>query len=98
LSIPARQLDKGPGRGHAQQPAELAVAGHAALAVAQDVDGAEVAGLAVGGGERAQEGGVVVVGDGAWVVDAEGVEGVGEGEEGVFERVGWFLYGLVWVG
>jgi hypothetical protein len=40
----------------------------------------------------------VVVGDGAWVVDAEGVEGVGEGEEGVFERVGCVREGEGWEG
>ena len=85
--VAARQLLERLGHRHAQQAPERRVARHAALAVAEDVDGAEVAALAVGRAEVAEEVRVVVVGDGARVVDAERVEGVGEGDAALQERV-----------
>ena len=60
-----------------EEPAEGVVAGDAALAVAQDVDDAHVEVGAVGEVQITQEGGRVAVGDGAGVVDAEGVDDVG---------------------
>jgi len=67
-----------------KQPSKGAVAWDAALAVAQDVDGCHVArAAAVGRVERELEEahvrGVVVVGYCTGVVDAEGVDGRGEG-------------------
>lgn len=53
------------------EPSEFHVPGHAAFAVAQDVEGAHVSQETVWGGEVAEEVRCVVVGDGAWVVDAE---------------------------
>jgi len=70
-----------------EEGAEVAVARDAALTVAQDVDGRHVAGAGDVAGcnrevQEAQVVAVVMVGDGAGVVDAEGVEGVGEGVRG----------------
>ena len=77
-----------------EESAEAAVARDAALAVAQDVDGGHVTGagdVARGDGELQETHvvAVVMVGDGAGVVDAEGVEGVWESVGGgvVDERV-----------
>lgn len=77
--VAAGEFEEGARGGHAEEAAELVVAGDGAFAVAEEVDGSHVAVEAVGGGEVAEEGGVVVVCDGAGVADAEGVEGVGEG-------------------
>jgi hypothetical protein len=46
--------------------------------------------LTVGGRELLHHRGVIVVGDGAWVIDTEGVEGVGERCSG-FDGVERFL-------
>lgn len=86
----------------------MVIAGDGAFAVAEEVNGSHVSVEAVGGGKVAEEGGVVVVCDGAGVVDAEGVEGVceghtffilttvewglGFGEEGFFDGNGAFVF------
>jgi hypothetical protein len=62
-----------------EKASELIVARDPALAVAQDVDSRHVPGDAVWGRHLAHEGAMVVVCDGAWVVDAEGEESVSEG-------------------
>lgn len=83
-AVVASEREEGLGDGLVDEAEEGHVARNAALAVAQDVEGAEIAEETVGGGELAQEGGVVVVRYGAGVVDAEGVEGVCEGAGGVY--------------
>jgi hypothetical protein len=90
--VAAGQLQICLGSGHVEESSEGIVARDGAFAVAQDVDGAHVAGVAVRGGELAHEGGHVVVGDGAGVVDAEGEEGVAEGDV-VVEWVAGFVEG-----
>ena len=86
-AVAAGEREEVAGRRHVEEAAEGIVARNAALAVAQNVDGAHVEVLAVGGVQVAQEVGGVVDGDGARVVDAEGVEDVGEGETGVLHRL-----------
>jgi hypothetical protein len=82
FDIAACQFFEGLGDAHSEQAAEFRVAGDASLAVAQDVDGAHVPDLAVGSSELLHHRAVIVVGDGARVVDSERVEGVGEGCSG----------------
>ena len=57
----------------------MVVPRHASLPIPYDVDGAKVADLAIRCMEVTEEAGVVVVSDGSWVVDAEGVESIGKG-------------------
>ena len=99
FDIAACQFFEGLGDAHSEQAAEFRVAGDASLTVAQDVDGAHVSDLAVGGCELLHHRAVIVVGDGARVVDSERVEGVGEGCSGS-DRVERFLedYTFGWDG
>ena len=87
--VAAGEFEEGSRGGQAEEAAELVVAWDAALAVAEEVDGAHVAVEAVRGGEVLEEAGVVGVGDCARVVDAEGVEGVCEGEAVVEDLLGF---------
>jgi len=81
------ELEKGGGHRHAQHAPEGAVARHAALAVPEDVDGAEVAAEVItGDGEVTQEGGVIVVSNSAGEVYPERIKGIGEAEVALFER------------
>ena len=75
-------LLEAPRRRLVQQAAEAVVARHAALAVAEDVDGAEVELLAVVLDQVLQELRVVVQPDGARMMDAERVEQIGDVEAG----------------
>lgn len=88
--VAACELFEGLWDTHPEQAAEGRVARDASLAVSQDVDGAHVPDLAVGGFEMLHHCGVVVVGDGARVVDAEGIKGVSESRSG-FDRVERFV-------
>ena len=71
------EVVEGPGRRQRQQPAELVVAGDAALPGAQDVHGREVNLHAVLAAEPLHEPGMVVQGHGAGMLRGEGVEQVG---------------------
>ena len=91
--VAAGEFEEGARCGHAEEAAELVVAGDGAFAVPEEVDGPHVAVEAVGGGEVAEERWVVVVCDGAGVVDAEGVEGVCEGHS-IFIAIVAFQWAL----
>jgi hypothetical protein len=90
FDVAACQFFEGLGDAHPEQAAEGCVARDASLAVAKNVNGAHVSDLAVGGCELLHHRGVVIIGDCTRVVDAEGVEGVGEGCSG-FDGVERFL-------
>ena len=96
--VPAREFHVRLGRRHVEEPSEGVVAWDAALPVTGDVDSPHVARVAVGGVLKlAKERRHVVVGDGARIVDAEGEEGVGEGDA-VVEGVLGFGEGEVYHG
>lgn len=77
-----------------EESSEGVVARHGSFAVPEDVDDAHISHGAVWVRELAHEGGHIVVGDGAGVVDAEGEEGVAECDA-VVERVLGFVKGDV---
>lgn len=62
-----------------EQASEFAVSGYSTLAIAQDIDGCEIADGAVGGvDELAEERGMVVVCNGTGVVDSERIDCIGQ--------------------
>ena len=76
--VAAGELLEGLGGGHVEKTPELVVAGNAALSVPQDIDCTQVLGKPIWSFEILEKIRVVVVGDGAWVVDAKGIKGIGK--------------------
>lgn len=78
LIVPC-EFFKGLGDAHAEHASEGTIARDAALPITEDVDGAHVPGDAIIGGlEVAEEVGIVMVRNGAGVVDAKRVKCVGK--------------------
>jgi hypothetical protein len=86
LDVPSCQFFEGLRDRHAEHAPERSVAGDRTLTVSQYVNSAHIPDLAVRSLETLHECGVVVVGDCAWVVDAEGIEGVCKGGTS-FDRI-----------